>query len=240
MLKASEFMPIAFEATAVGFNLSASRSKLAARLLNHYGDRIDDITELGFTRRKQSYSDEFQIMFGSVGFLTVDHIRAKVECGFPAESGPGKKWIPERVNWAVDLLSLILDFHKQRACSLWFEMTWLLWEESSTTRLIDQLGLTRSLNGFFAASQEFEIRGDSQTELPGLFPVTCELTMGRMVNYEPPEDIGVQLKYRSPDNRHDDDYPVDYSRETLDLFFATAPEVMYQQFDRLFPDGEAP
>ena len=236
MLKASEFVPIEFEATVVGFNLNASRSKLAARLLDRYSDRVDEITDFGFTRRRQAVDDEFQISFGTAGFLTVDHIRARVRCGFPDETGPGMAWIPERVSWAVELLSVILDFHKQRACSLQFEMTWLLWGETSTARLVDHLGLAKSLSGFFAASNQFEIHGDTQCVVPRLFSVDCNLVAGRFPDYEPPEDIGIQLRYWSPDNRVGEGTRIDYSREVLDRFYASAPQVMAEQLAALFPE----
>lgn len=240
MLKASDFVLVGFEATVVGFNLTASRSKLAAQLLDRYGEQIDEIRDFGFTRRRQSDWDEFQLGFGNLGFLTVRNVLAKVACGFPDEAGPGTVWVTGRMNWAVDLLSTILEFHKQDASALWLEMTWLLFGESSTTRLIEHMGLTRALNGFFAASQEFEIRGDTHTDVPGLFAVDCELTAGRLGDYEPPEDIGVQLEYRSPDNRVREGPRVDYSRPMLDKFFGTAPHAMSQHLARLFPVGETP
>lgn len=237
MLKASEFVPVAFEATVVGFNLNASRSKLAARLLDRYSDNVDEITDFGFTRRRQGIFDEFQMQFEGRGFLTVTAAWARVECGFPDESGPGREWVPDRVDWAVDLLSLILGFHKQQAVALQFEMTWLLWGEASTARLIDHLGLTKSLNGFFAASDEFEARGDTRCVIPDLFSVDCDLVAGRLSDYEPPENVGLQLLYWSPDNRSGADAPIDYSREVLNQFYAAAPRAMAEQLAALFPEG---
>lgn len=237
MLKASEFVPVAFEATVVGFNLNASRSKLAARLLDRYSDNVDEITDFGFTRRRQAIDDEFQMGFEGFGFLTVDHVRARVECGFPDDAGPGMGWIPERIKWAVELLSVILNFHKQQPRSLRFDMTWFLWGETSTARLIEHLGLAKSLHGFFATSDEFEIRGDTQRVIPGLFTVDCDLVAGRLFDYEPPENIGVQLRYWSPDNRFEGDAHINYSREVLEQFYTRTPQVMAEQLIALFPEG---
>jgi hypothetical protein len=238
VLKASEFVPVAFEATVVGFALTKATGRLAARLLAKYGDLIDDEAGLSGPVRAKSPRASLQLLFNDYGLLTVTPAWATFQGSYPG-SDPWQDWVPGQLEWAVELLASILTIQKQPAMAVQLELTWLIWDESSTKRLIDHLGLSKSMNGFFATSNCFEIRGDTTTELPGLFPVECEFTAGRLEGFESPENVGVQIKYWSPDNRGGDENPVDYTRSVIDQFFATAPRVMHQQLERFFPAGGA-
>lgn len=240
MLKASDFRAIHCVASALGWELTANRGKLAARLLERYADRIDEVTDLGFARRKHSMTDEFELLLGTLGLVSVRQAAASISCECPVEREGSKDWLPAAVRGATDLLCEILAFQKQRPRALWFELTYLLWEVETTTTLVEHLGLVHTLGGLFAASTEFEIRGDTQLELPGLFPVTCELSAGVQVDFRPREDVGVSLKYRTRDNLVREGAPVDYTPELIARFFATAPQAMHDQLAQLFPGGEVP
>ena len=145
----------------------------------------------------------------------------------------------ESMRWAVDVLMSIMTTQKAMVMALNLEVTWVLSEHSTTAPLVAHFGLSRALGGFFTASEDFEIRGDTTTELPDLFPVRCEVLAGRLGNFADPENVGVQIKYRSPDRRVQTDVAVDFTRATVDQFFFVSPQVMERQLTKFFPIGGA-
>jgi hypothetical protein len=129
----------------------------------------------------------------------------------------------------------IMTIQKAKVMALNSEVTWLLLGNSSTAPLVAHFGLSHTLNGFFAASEDFEIRGDTTAELPDLFSVRCDVFAGRLGDFAGPENVGVQIKYWSPDNRDDSDAPVNFTRTTVDQFFAVSPQMMERQLEQFFP-----
>ena len=234
MLQASQFTPVTFEAVVVGYQLTKSIGRLAARLLAAHGDLIDD--EFGFRiPNRSAMGGHLQLAFRDRGLLNVTNCWARFEGSFPQEVGPGPAWASEPVQWAVDLMMSVVDAQKSPVASLNFEVTWLLLGHSSTDALVAHLGLSQSLGGFFASSRDFEIRGDTNAELPDLFPVGCEVFAGRLSDLDDAESVGVQIKHRSPDNRLDLDAPVNFTRVTVDQFFALSPQLMERQLAQYFP-----
>lgn len=234
MLQASQFVPITFSAAMVGFDLTKSVGRLVAQLMSNYGDEIDELEN-----HDLEFGETLEFVFRDRGLLTVTTFWTKFEGAF--EPNPNSIHDPNLspILWAVELLSTVLTIQKQQPVNLKFEMTWLLDGHTSTAALVDHLGLSRSLNGFFAASYAFEIFGDTSIMLPNLFSVDCELTTGRLGDYTPPENVGIVMRYRSPDNRLGESAPVDYTRAVIDQFFATAPVEMMKQLKSLFPTGDA-
>jgi len=116
------------------------------------------------------------------------------------------------------------------------QVTWLLLGETSTERLIRFLGLAGAMNGFFANSEDFQIQGDTKVDLPGLFEAQCQLTLGRFGDYEPPDDLGIQIKYWGPYAIGAEE-PVRYTKEVARRFFSLAPQQMQKQLEQHFPSG---
>ena len=230
MIQASQFVPISFGVTMVGFGLTKSVGRLAARLLTSYGDEIDD--ELG---NHIEIQEPLQFVFRDRGLLTVTTFWTKFEGAF--EPHPNSIHDPNLspIYWAVELLSTVLTIQKQQPVNLKFEMTWLLDGHATTTALVDYLGMSKSLNGLFAASTDFEVSGNTTVQLSNLYLVECELTTGRLGDYTPPENVGIVMRYRSPDNRFGDSAPIDYTRAVIDQFFANTPLEMMKQLKSLFP-----
>lgn len=234
MLQANQFTPVTFEVVTVGFKLTKSIGRLAAHLLKAHGDLIDD--ELGLQVPKRSTPwGELELVLRERGILTVTHNWARFEGSFSQDVGLTSAWTHEPVQWAVDLLLSIMEFQKSRVMALNFEVTWLLSGHSSTAGLVAYLGLSHSFGGLYASSQDFEIRGDTDAELPDLFPVRCEVFAGRLSDLADEESVGVQIKHRSPDNRLDPDAPVNFTRATVDQFFALSPQLMERQLAQYFP-----
>ncbi|MGL4420082.1 MAG: hypothetical protein ACRCZF_05410 [Gemmataceae bacterium] len=234
MLEASQFVPVVFEATVVGFDLSKSLGRLAARLLATHGEAIDDEMGIQIPRRSATFKT-LELVFRDRGLLTVTPAWVSFEGSFPEDVGPGSGPASETVKWAVDLLMSIMTIQKANVMALSFELTWLLQEQSSTAPLAAHFGLSHTLGGFFKASENFEIRGDTTTELPDLFPVKCEVVAGQVVDFEYPENVGVQIKHRSPDNRFESEAPVHFTSTTVDQFFAASPQLMERQLVQFFP-----
>ena len=232
MLQANQFVPVAFEAVVVGFGLTKSVGRLAARLLAAHGDSIDDEFGLQIPKRSAPLG-QLEFVFQDRGLLTVTPLWARFVGSFLEDVGPG--WASEPVRWAVDLLMSIVSIQKTKVMALNIEVTWLLPGHTSTAALVAHFGLSHSLGGFFAASKDFEIRGDTTAEVPDLFPVSCELFAGRLGDLEFPENVGVQFKYRSPDNRGGSLATVDFTRTTVDQFFAVSPQLMERQLEQYFP-----
>jgi hypothetical protein len=128
-----------------------------------------------------------------------------------------------------------MTIQKAKVLAIDSEVTWVLQEHSSTAPLVAHFGLSHTLGGFFAASENFEIRGDTTVELPDLFAVKCEVFAGRLGDFADPENVGVQIKYRSPDNRLDSDAPVNFTRTAVDQFFTVSPRLMERQLEQFFP-----
>jgi hypothetical protein len=234
VLQASQFEPVSFKATVIGFGLTKSVGRLAARLLAAHGEQIDD--EVGLQIPKRSATDNtLQLLFRDRGLLNVTPAWARFEGAFPENPKPGQDWASEPIKWAVDLLMSIMTIQKKTTLALNLEVTWLIREHSSTAALVEHLGLSDSLGGFFAASKYFEIRGNTTIELPNLFPVDCEVLAGRLFEFEDPENVGVQIKYFSPDKRIDETAPVSFTRTVIDQFFAVSPRVMEKQLEQFFP-----
>jgi hypothetical protein len=234
VLEASQFVPVAFEATMIGFGLTKSVGRLAARLLAVHGDAIDD--EVGLQIPKRSATGRtLQLFFRDRGLLTVTPAWVSFDGSFPEDVSPDSGWTTEPVQWAVDLLMSIMTIQKAKVMALNSEVTWLLSAHSSTAPLVDHLGLSHSLEGFFAKSEDFEIRGDMNADLSDLFPVTCEVFAGRLGDFEGPENVGVQIKHRTPDNRIDPGPPVNFTRTTVDQFFAASAKLMERQLVQFFP-----
>ena len=234
MLEASHFVPVAFEATVAGFGLTKSVSRLVALLLTTHADTIDD-EDVPRIQSQSAAGGELQLIFRDRGLLTVTSGWASFEGSFPEDAGPGTGWAFKPVEWAVDLLMSIMTIQKANVLALNFEKTWVLSEQSSTESLVAYFGLSRTLGGLFAASEDFQIRGDTTVELPDLFPVECEVLAGRLVNVADPDDVGIQIKHRSPDNRGSSGAPVNFTRNTVDQFFTVSPQLMERQLAQFFP-----
>ena len=238
MLKASQFVPVEFEATVIGFDLTKSVGRLAARLLAAHGDAIDDEFGVHLPKRSDA-SGQLQLYFRDQGLLTVTPAWASFQGSLPEDVRPDSDPASESMRWAVDILMSIMSTQKAMVMALNLEVTWLLSEHSTTAPLVAYFGCSHALGGIFAASEDFEIRGDTTTELPDLFPVRCEVLAGRLGNFADPENVGVQIKYRSPDRRVQTDVAVDFTRATVDQFFVIAPQVMERQLTKFFPIGGA-
>lgn len=238
MLEASQFVPVAFEARVIGFDLTKSVGRLAARLLAAHGDLIDDEFGVQIPKRSTTWG-QLSLVFRDRGLLTVTPLWASFQGSLPEDVRSDSDPASESMRWAVDVLMSIMSIQKAMVMALNLEVTWVLSEHSSTAPLVAHFGLSRALGGFFAASEYFEIRGDTTTELPDLFPVRCEVLAGRLGNFMPPENVGVQIKYRSPDSRVESDAPVNFTRATVDKFFVVSPQVMERQLTKFFPTGGA-
>ncbi len=234
MLQASQFVPFAFKVTMRGFDLKKSVGRLAARLLSSYGDEVDDKIGSHIDIR-----EIFEFAFRDRGILTVTTNWTRFEGTFAPSLNSCREPNLLPIHWAVELLSTVFSIQERRPLALIFEMVCLLDGHTTPAALIDQLGLSGSLNGFFAGSNTFEITGDSTTSLPNLFSVECELTAGWLADYMPPENIGVMMRYRSPDNLYGESAPVDYSRLVIDQFFDAAPLEMIKQLESLFSSGDS-
>ena len=139
------------------------------------------------------------------------------------------------MQWAVELLMSVLKVQKSPVVSLNFEVTWLLVGHTSTSAVVEHFGLSHSLGGFFASSEDFEICGDTTAELPDLFSVGCEVVAGRLGGLGVEESVGVQIKHRSPDNRSGRGAPINFTRATIDQFFILSRQLMERQLAQYFP-----
>lgn len=143
------------------------------------------------------------------------------------------------MQWAVELLMSIATLQKSNVPAIDTEVTWSLPDQTSTAPLVAHFGLSDTLGGFFAASEYFRIRGDTSTELPDLFSVECELFAGRLVNFDGPSNVGVQIKYSSPDSRRGLQVPVNFTRAKVDQFFTASLPSMERQLEQFFPNRGA-
>ena len=117
VLKASQFVPVAFEATVIGFDLTKSVGRLAARLLAAHGDAIDDEFGVHIPKRSATWG-QLQLIFRDRGLLTVTPAWASLQGSLPENVRSDSDPASESMLWAVDVLMSIMSTQKAMVMAL--------------------------------------------------------------------------------------------------------------------------
>jgi hypothetical protein len=232
-IRADEFVPVGFRAVINSFGLAKRVGHIIGHVLAKYGDLVSDDVS-GQSRRDGGSVTSSQLIFPDHGLLTVNPAAMTFYGWAPAASSTREPWLEDRISWAIEMLAHAFAAARQPTVGLALAIDWLLWDETTTNRLIDHLGLPNALGGLFAESDNFQIQGSLTLEMPNLFPVDCGVLLGRLLDYEHPDNVGLSMEvwhYQLPGEAASTDYTGEVGR----AFFRTTPSVLREQIERLFP-----
>lgn len=174
------------------------------------------------------------MVFTDHGLLEVDGSGARLQCGHPGDARPTDGWIPERLRWATELLEDIFRIQKKSIDGVSLQTDWLFWEVKSFDRLLQHLGVSGPIGSVLRQADSIAVEGNVIVPLTGLFDVECEIRVGDLLNYMPPDNVGIELKHWTPSVAMDD-LQIEFTGEVVRQFCSASLAKMREQLDSYFP-----